>query len=541
MRRTLNALIFVGVLLPLGFASQNGNPGLASITERALRAHLAFLSSNELAGRAPGSWGGQVAARYIASGFMRAGLQALDSTYFQTVPLEGVRDDPASFGLAFETHDRRVEARYLQDAVVWTGNGERQIQLASELVFVGYGIRAPEYDWDDYKGRDVKGRIVLILVGDPPTPPDRPDLFRGSALTYYGRWTYKLEEAARQGAAGALLIHTELGAGYGWDVVQSSWSGEHFFLQRTNAPRLALEGWISYGFAQRILDAAGLSLDELYVRAARRDFRPTTTGLTVRARLASHVRRLQAANVIGRLPGYGVHAGETVVVTAHYDHLGVGLPVDGDSIYNGAYDNASGVSVLLTLAHALARSDPKPDRSILFVATTGEEASLLGARYYVRHPAVPLDSTVADINIDGASLWGTTRDMIALGAERSTLGAVVRNRGAEQGIQVIPDPTTDKGYFFRSDMFPFAVAGVPAIQIEHGAAFPKGSAAADSMASFARHHYHKPSDEYRPGLSLAGAAQLARFLFLTTLDVANAPQSPRWLPGGKPTDPWAGQ
>ncbi|MEJ2678479.1 MAG: M28 family peptidase [Gemmatimonadota bacterium] len=506
-----------------------------------MRAHIAFLASDALAGRAPGSRGGRIAARYIASEFMRAGLLPPDSTYFQPVPLRGVRTDSASFGLAFESADHRVEARYVHDAVVWTGEAKTELQLAADLVFVGYGIVAPEYGWDDYKGRDVKGRVVLILVGDPPTPPGRPDLFKGSALTYYGRWTYKLEEAARQGAAGALLIHTELGAGYGWDVVQSSWSGEHFFLERQFGPTLALEGWVRYGFAQRILASAGLNLDELYVRAARRDFRPTSTGLTVRALFNSHIRRLETANVIGMLPGHGNRAGEAVVVTAHYDHLGVGLPVEGDSIYNGAYDNASGVSVLLALAGALPRSDPKPGRTILFVATAAEEAGLLGARYYVQHPVVPLDSTVADINIDGASLWGETNDMVALGAERSTLGAAVRNRGAQLGIRIHPDVATDKGYFFRSDMFPFAVAGVPSIQVEHGSSFRNGSAAADSLATFARKHYHKPSDEYRPGISLAGAAQLARFLFLTTLDIANAAQPPHWLPEGRPTGPWAGQ
>lgn len=540
MRRTLKALVLAGAILPLGFAPQNGNPGLASIRERGLRAHLAFLASDELAGRAPGSRGGRIAARYIASEFMRVGLRPPDSTYFQPVPLLGVRADSTSFRLAFETDEHRTQARFLQDAVVWTGDGQSQLRLASDLVFVGYGIDAPEYDWNDYKGRDVRGRVVLILVGDPPTPPDRPDLFRGNALTYYGRWTYKLEEAARQGAAGALLIHTDLGAGYGWDVVQSSWSGEHFFPEQTDAPRLALEGWISYGFAQQILASAGLSLDELYVRAARRDFRPASTGLTVHVRLDSHVRRLQTANVIARLPGRGDHAHEAVVVTAHYDHLGIGMPVNGDSIYNGAYDNASGVSVLLALAHALSRSDPKPDRSILFVATAAEEANLLGARYYVRHPVVPLDSTIADINIDGASLWGETRDMVVLGLERSTLGVAVRNRGAQQGIRINRESAEDRGYFFRSDMFPFAVAGVPAIQIEHGSAFRDG-ATVDSLASFARLHYHKPSDQYRPGLSLAGAAQLARFLFLTTLDIANAPQRPHWLPDGRPTNPWAGR
>ncbi|MEJ2217319.1 MAG: M20/M25/M40 family metallo-hydrolase [Gemmatimonadota bacterium] len=534
MRRTLKALALAGALLPLGFAPQASNPGLASITERALRAHVAFLASDELAGRAPGSRGGRIAAHYIASEFIRAGLRPAlaDSTYFQPVPLQGVRTD--SFNLVFETREHRDEARYLQDAVVWAGNGQPHLRLATELVFVGYGIQAPEYNWDDYKDRDVKGKVVLILVGDPPTPPDRPNLFQGHALTYYGRWTYKLEEAARKGAAGALLIHTELGAGYGWDVVQSSWSGERFFPAGTSQSRLALEGWISYGFAQQILSSAGLSLDELYVRAARRDFRPASTGLTVRASLDSRLRHFNTANVIAWLPGHGTHAGEAVVVTAHYDHLGIGMPVDGDSIYNGAYDNASGVSVLLELARALARSDPQPDRSVLFIATAAEEAGLLGARYYVQHPVVPLDSTVADFNIDGASLWGETHDMVALGAERSTLGAVVHDRGAQQGIQVLPDRATDKGYFFRSDMFPFALAGVPAIQVEHGSAFRNAGTAGDRLADIARLHYHKPSDEYRPGLSFAGAAQLARFLFLTTLDVANAAAPPHWLAGGQP-------
>ncbi len=518
MRRT--AIAVLAALVPAAGVAQVDS--LPAIDVAGLHAHTAFLASDLLRGRAPATRGAEIAAAYIASQFMRVGLQPPGDDYFQSVPLVGTTVDPAGFSLGFESLDTRVDARYDQDAVAWPA-GQRFVQVGAELVFVGYGVEAPEFGWDDFKGRDLTGKVLLILVGDPPAPPDDPRLFDGRALTYYGRWNYKLEEAARRGAAGALLIHTPDAAGYGWDVVRSSFTGEQLSLPSPpDRSPLAFKGWIHYDFAQQVIQAAGLDLDELFVRAARSDFRPLATGLTVRARMGARVRELVSANVGAILPG-ATRPDEAVVVTAHYDHLGVGRPVDGDSIYNGAYDNAIGVAVMLEMAEALSRADPPPARSIVFLATTAEEAGLLGAEHYVRQPILPLQRTAAALNIDGASLWGETDDLILIGSRRSTLGAIATANADALGIQLVPDRTPEKGYYFRSDHFPFAQHGVPAIHIEHGSVFrgrPIGWGA-ELLASFERQHYHAPSDEYHPELDLSGAAQLARLLARTARDAAD--------------------
>ncbi len=502
-----------------------------SITAAEIRAHLFLLSSDQLAGRAPGTPGAAIAAEYIAARFIAAGLEPVDGTYFQDVPVRISTLDPTTISVAFESADERLAAAYPSDAVVWPGVGAA-LQVSGELVFAGFGIDAPVWGWDDFKGRDLSGRILLILAGDPPAPPDEPALFDGRAMTYYGRWTYKLEEARRQGASGALIVHRSDGTGYGWDVVTSSWAGEHHALadEEGNVP---LQGWVTDAFARRALDLAGLDFDELVVRAARRDFRPVATGITVRARVRSRSREIRVQNVAGFLPGKEASLrGQTVVFLAHYDHLGTGPSVDGDSIYNGAYDNASGVSVLLELADAFAHLDG-PDRGVLFLATTEEEAGLLGARHYTRQPLRPLESTVAAINIDGANLWGETDDAVALGAELSTLGRVAAARAAELGMQLRSDPAPEKGAFFRSDHFPFARAGVPVLSVQHGLLFRGRSEGwGDSvLTSWERDHYHRPSDELDPDADLSGAVQQARWIFGIGYDLAHGPERPHWHDG----------
>ncbi|HUH12103.1 MAG TPA: M28 family peptidase, partial [Longimicrobiales bacterium] len=326
---------------------------LAAIDASDLRAHLFFLSHDRLRGRAPGTPGGQAAALYIASQLARAGVQGPAAGYFQPVPLRGVRTLRSS--LHFQLPDVRLQAQVPDDAILWTGTADTLVDVGAELVFVGYGTHAPEYDWDDFGEADLSGKVLLVLVNEPPAPPDEPDLFDGRAMTYYGRWTYKLEEAARRGAAGALLIHSSEAAGYDWRVVRSSWTGEQLFAASPEARRLPLEGWISRDLAREILTGAPHSLEELAVRAARRDFRPLPTGIRVQARVASRVRPVTSSNVVGIVPGSDPELrDEAVVFTSHYDHLGVGVPVNGDSIYNGAYDNASGVAVLIEMAAAFA-------------------------------------------------------------------------------------------------------------------------------------------------------------------------------------------
>ncbi|MFP4623804.1 MAG: M28 family peptidase [Gemmatimonadota bacterium] len=494
------------------------------ITADGIRAHLSFLASDRLQGRAPGSPGAVLAAEYIAARLGEAGLEPVGGAYYQDVPVTGMTTDPGTATLAFDGGDTRLAARYPEDAVIWAGAPDQELAVTGELVFVGYGIRAPEWRWDDFKGKDLTGKVLLFLVGDPPAPPEEEGLFDGPATTYYGRWSYKLEEARRRGAAGVLIIHRAGPAGYGWSVVESSWTGERLALSPDDGRPLPLRGWLRHRFADRLLARAGLDLDELAVSAARRDFRPVPTGLLVRARLDGASRAVSARNVVAYLPG---RSDEVVVLNAHYDHLGVGPPVRGDSIYNGAYDNASGVGLLLEVAGALARAGPG-ERGILVLATTGEEAGLLGTRHYVRHPLIPLERTVAVVNIDGANLWGETDDVIAPGADRSTLGELLGWRAEEMGMDVRTDPAPERGAFCRSDHFPFARAGVPALQVQHGLRY-RGRPAGwgDRMiARWMRDHYHQPSDELPANLDLSGAVQQARLIFRLTLDIANAAARP---------------
>lgn len=509
---------------------------LESIRARDLRAHLFFLSHDRLEGRGPGTRGGQLAALYISSQFARSGVLPPAGGYLQAVPLVGSEVVASGLTLSFGVADEDVRPRYPEDVVVWTQREDTAVGVTGELMFVGHGVDAPEYSWDDFKGRDVEGSVLLFLVNDPPAPPDEPELFDGRALSYYGRWTYKLEEAARRGAAAAFLVHTEPGAGYGWDVVESSWTGEQFFLQDhdSRAGGVPVAGWVTRDFAARLLARAGFSLEELTLRAARRDFRPVGTGIRVNTRFPTRQRRLHTANVVGMVPGRTLEGrAESVVYTAHYDHLGVGAPVGGDSIYNGAYDNASGVAALLEIAEAFTRLEPGPERTIIFVATAAEEAGLLGAEHYARNPVVPLERTLAAFNLDGANLWGETDDVVGLGGERSTLGRILEARARELDMDVRPDPAPDKGFFFRSDHFPFARAGVPVLYLQHGLTF-RGRPAGwgeERLRSYEERSYHRPSDEFDSSFDLSGAVQQARLAFLVGWDVAEAAEYPAWYEG----------
>jgi Zn-dependent M28 family amino/carboxypeptidase len=517
-----------------------------AIRQSAIRAHLAFLADDLLEGRAPGSRGAAVAARYIAAQLAAAGVEPMRGSHYQTVPLTGWRADPRRVTLDFEARGRSTTLRYPADAVIWTGTGGDAAEVTGELVFAGYGVRAPEYGWDDYKGRDVTGRIVVVLVSDPPAPPAQPRIFDGGAMTYYGRWTYKIEEAARQGAAGVLIVHTAQGAGYPWSVVESSFTGEQLSLPRDDsapAPPV-VQGWISFDAARRVLATAGLDLNELFVRAARRDFQPVFTGIAAQLGAAGHSRSFAGANVVGMVSGrHPSRRGDAVIYTAHYDGLGIGTPVDGDSIYNGAYDNASGVALLLEVARAFAALETRPDRSIIFLFTTAEEAGLLGAYWYVRQPLLPINRTVAALNIDGANLWGETHDASAVGLERSTLGLTFERQAATLGLRVTGERDPGKGFFFRSDHFPFARAGVPALFLDHGIDFrnrPPGWGAA-VLSRFELERYHQPGDRFEPSFDLAGAVQQARLALLVGLDIANSATPPRWYRGAAPTGPSGGR
>ncbi|MEX2608843.1 MAG: M28 family peptidase [Gemmatimonadota bacterium] len=537
LRVTLLALLCVPVLLTAGAQRSSLTEAMATIRTGHLHARMAFLADDLLEGRAPGTRGGALASRYIASEMQRIGLRPAAPGYLQPVTLVGTRLDTTRAFLRAGARRTPGSVRFElgQEAVIWRGGEATPTTVEAPLVFVGYGVHAPEYAWDDFEDYDVRGKVLLALVNDPPAPPAEPDRFEGRALTYYGRWTYKLEEARRRGAVGVLLVHTPGAAGYDWSVVRNSWSGERFFLPRDTAlpAPLALEGWLSGPAARRLLRAADLDLGELFVRAARRDFRPVETSLTIQAALPGRLRRVQSANVAGLLPGSdSLLMRETVVYMAHWDHLGIGPAVGGDSIYNGAYDNASGVALLLELAEAFAVLEPAPARSILFLATTAEEAGLLGSEAYLRAPLRSLRGTVAALNVDGANLWGETEDLMVLGGTWSTLGgsAAVRARG--QGLRLTFDRAPELGLAFRSDHFPFARAGVPALGLGHGLEY-RGRPTGWGERQLLRYDsaaYHQPGDEYDPGWDLRGAVQQGRLAFLLGWDVATTAERPAWDP-----------
>lgn len=533
MRRRLLSVVALAALAALSCAPQDPvERALEAIQPRVFDAHVRFLASDLLEGRAPGTRGIELAAEYIASQFRRVGLQPAvgDTSYFQQVTFVGMRPEA---NLVLEARGRRFDLRAGEEFVAWAGVQEPEVSVSGDIVFVGYGITAPEGSWDDYKDVDVSGKVLLVLVNDPgKTQAGR---FRGDTLTYYGRWTYKYEEAARRGAAGAILIHTNELAGYPWGVVGASPGRERFELaQRPGETRIRMRGWVPWGVAARALAAAGKNLDSLFAAAQAPDFRPVDTGLTASATIRSRIRRVTSPNVAAILQGR-TKPEEVVVYTAHYDHLGIGTPEDGDSIYNGAYDNASGTALLLALADAFARLPEPPGRSILLVAVTAEEYGLLGSEYYAQNPLIPLTRTAANINVDGGNLWGPTEDVISIGTDRSTLGAVVEEAARAEGLRLAGDEFPEQGFFFRSDQFSFVRLGVPAAYIEHGYDYvdrPEGWGR-ERRKQYDDQDYHQPSDEVRPDFDYRGAVQQARVAFRVGYLVAQAPGLPEWLPGAE--------
>jgi Zn-dependent M28 family amino/carboxypeptidase len=503
---------------------------LPPVNTGAMDADLKYLADDLLEGRAPATRGGELAARFIAAQFEVIGLTpaGTDGSYYQPVTLIGMTPHPSfvwGAGTATES------LRYLDDFVAWAGKADPNIVVDGDVVFVGYGVRAPEWRWDDYKGVDVRGKVLLMLVNDPGLQDT--SVFKGRGLTYYGRWTYKLEEAARRGALGVVLIHTTRSATYPWEVVRGSWSVEQFTLEGPATPELAFASWVTSPAAARALGAAGWSLDSLTRAAARRDFTPLATKLHVAVTIAGPIRRVRSANVVAKLEGSDpTLASQAVLITAHYDHKGIGPAADGDSIYNGAEDNASGVSAMLAAARALAQITPRPRRSLLFIATTAEESGLLGSEAYVRAPIVPLGRIAAVLNIDGANVRGVTRDIAALGADRSDLGDIFATAARAESLTATGDPDPAKGSFFRSDHFPFARAGVPSVSIESGVEFvgrPEGWGEQQAHL-FNEERYHRPSDEYRSTFTYDGMAQQVRVMMRMALAIADAPALPRWLP-----------
>jgi Zn-dependent M28 family amino/carboxypeptidase len=525
--------------IPLGAAragaqaSQGAAPSASPVSRNVIDASLRFLSSDLLEGRAPATRGGQLAEQYIASQLETFGIApGYKGSYFQPVPIDVVTPKPATISVT-ASGKATATLHSPSDVVVWAGSATPTSSAKGELVFVGYGVKAPEYNWDDFKGTDLKGKILLVLVNDPPAPASEPKLFGGKAMTYYGRWTYKYEEAERQGAAGMLIIHTTYEAGYPWQVVVSSNSTEHRLLPRpADAPApLGVRGWIQHDVAADLLKQAGLDLAQLTKDADSRSFHPVPTGITVDMSLQNDVAHLRANNVVGVVRGSDPRlASQYVLYTAHWDHLGIGPAVNGDSIYNGAYDNASGVATLLAVARAAQQAPAKPRRSQLFAFVTAEESGLLGSQYLGEHPPVPARDIVADLNMDEVNPEGPVRDLVVLGDTKSSLGPELAALIKPAGMRITPEAHPEAGSFYRSDHFSLARVGIPSVSINAGDDFvgrPAGWGKAHEEEYVAK-RYHQPSDEYDPHWSLEGAVQVGDIVRRFGLELANQTQIPTW-------------
>ena len=525
----LRSLLTIVLSVTPALAAAQSRP---RITTAEIDGHLRFLSSDLLEGRAPATRGGQLASEYIASQLRAAGVEpGVSGTWFQRVPIDVVTADPASI-VASASGRSTATLRYPDDVVIWAGSATTASAARGEVVFVGYGAVAPEYKWDDFKGTDVRGKILLVLVNDPPAPANEPALFGGAAMTYYGRWTYKFEEAERHGAAGMLIVHTTERAGYPWHTVVGSWAKEQRMLPRDPslpAP-LGVRGWITDERAAALLRDAGLDLAALRAQAATRSFRPVPTGITLDLHFTNTVQHLASENVVGVVRGRDAALRKQyVALSAHWDHHGIGPAVNGDSIYNGANDNASGVADLLAVARAAAAAPPA-GRSLLFVFVTAEESGLLGSAYFAQTPTVPAAQIVANLNVDGGNLLGRTRDLNVLGDTKSSLGPQLAAMVRADGMRLSADLHPEAGHFYRSDHFSFAKAGIPAVSIGAGTDVvgrPAGWGAQQDD-DYTAHRYHQPSDEYRPDFDLTGAAQLSEIVLRFALQLAKAPGVPTW-------------
>src|SRR5262245_55492672 len=497
------------------------------------RGHIAALASDDFEGRKPGTAGEEKTVDYIRRQFAEAGLKpGHGTTFFQSVPMVEITAAPDTT-LTFERAGNKRELKYAQDMVVWTKRVVPQSSLDnSPLVFVGYGIVAPEYDWNDYAAADIKGKTAVILINDPGFATGDPKLFRGRAMTYHGRWTYKFEEAARQGAAGALIIHETEPAAYGWNVVATSWTGPQLDMARAdgNAGRVAIEGWISNEAATSLFQLAGQDLATLKAAAAQRGFKAVPLDVRASVAVRNAIRRSNSSNVIGILPGTK-RPDEYLIYTAHWDHFGRLQGKTGDAIVNGAIDNATGVAGIITLARAFAHASEKPERSIVFLAVTGEESGLLGSAYYAENPIYPLARTAAEINLDALYAGGPARDIVVVGSGNSELEDYLRKAAKQQDRVLSPEPTPEKGFYYRSDHFNFAKKGVPSLYTklgtddrEHGRAFGE-----KQQEDYIAQRYHQPSDEYTKDLDLTGSFQDLELMYRVGERVAAEKSWPEWF------------
>jgi len=506
----------------------------ASISAERIREHTRYLSSDLMEGRGLGTKGEALATDYIATQFALAGAKPAgeDGTYFQKVPLVGIETQPNSL-LTAAIKGKNEEFHFGGDFVGVDMMQRPDARFDDDMVFVGHGITAPEFHWDDFKGADVTGKIVVIFTNEPPS--NDPKFFDGRALTYYGRWTYKYEEGLRRGARGVIIIHTTPTAGYSWDVVRSSWGRETPYVKvRPGDKALSFAGWMSREAGERLLGLAGKHVDELLAACEKPDFKPIDLGVRLRGTMVSKIRALDTRNVAAIVTGSDPKlANEVVIFSAHWDHLGIGTPVNGDSIYNGAIDNATGCAILLELARAWAALPQKPRRSALFLSVTAEEGGLKGSEYYAAHPLIPLARTAIDLNYDALFPWGRAKDVVLTGAERTTVLPAAQQVAKRLNLAISPEDTPEQGHYFRSDHFSFAHAGVPAFSIGAATEFagkPEGYGK-KMWEEYNAKHYHQPSDEFQEDWDFTAVQQAAQFGFLLGQDIANQEKLPDWRPG----------
>lgn len=531
MKKVLAFLLLIVLLNAFTFA-QTAKDYTKLFDAQKIKDRVKELSSDKYAGRSPSD---RLAPEYIAAELKNAGAKPGNGTsYFQNVKLFGTKSNPATILKA-----GNQDYKFGDDWVGFSGAQKPEVAVDSEIVFVGYGIDAPLYRWNDYKGNaeDYRGKVLMILVNDPPATGEEPNLFGGNALTYFGRWTYKFEEAARKGASGVILVHTTESAGYGWNVVRSSNGGWRYEIARDandKTPFLNLKSWATNEAATKILSGANLNLDELREKAKSRDFQPVKTGVKVSVNLKSETKNFDSPNVVGIVEGSDPKLkNEYVVYSAHWDHLGVGeADKNGDKIYNGAYDNASGVATVIGIAEVLAKMSARqrPKRSFLFLFPTAEEQGLLGAEYYSKNPLVPLNKTVANVNIDGVNFFGLTKDFKPLGADRSTLKNVIDEVAKERALTATADDKPEQGFFFRSDHFPFAKVGVPAVSVQHGSDFTKPLTGEPEkfFNGYNANYYHQASDQFYDWWDASAMAQEAEYSLAIGIKIANSAAMPKY-------------
>ena len=508
------------------------------ITENSLHGHIQFLADDLLEGRGPGSKGDAIAQLYLETQFRSMGLLPLDSlkSYRQKFPMLGLTSNSSKtwkFGPS-KNSQTEIEFRTFDDFIAVAGKPASNINVKdAEIVFVGYGIEAPEFQWNDFKGKDLRGKILLMMNNDPESDPN---LFAGSRRLYYGRWDYKYESAARQGAAGAIIIHTTPSASYPFTVIQTSWTGERFELPDSTAPGMEMQAWMTEGATARLVSHAGFDLNDLRSKAESRDFQPVPLGVSLNTSLNCEVRKKETANVLAVLPGSDSKiADEYVLFMAHHDHIGLAADRDqrGDNIYNGAIDNASGTAALLAIATAIKESGIRPKRSLVFAAVGGEEQGLLGSKYFAEHPPIPNGKQSAVVNIDGINFLGKTKDVNVIGAGKSSLDRLVESVAKYQDRVVVPDREPSKGYYYRSDQFSLAKVGVPGVYLHSGHVVrgkPEGWGK-EQLNVWTEKHYHQRSDEYDPNWDLSGAILDIQLLFYVGWLAADAEAMQSWTPG----------